>query len=55
MPVSSWEGLGLLDAIRSDTVWEKTKKRFSDEGISMTVDLVKGVAKGIVATILNAA
>jgi len=50
----TWEGHEFLDAIRSDTVWEKTKKRFADEGISMTIDLVKGAAKGIAAAILSA-
>ncbi len=50
----TWEGHEFLDAIRSDSVWNKTKKRFADEGISMTVDLVKGAAMGIAAAILNA-
>jgi len=40
----TWEGHELLDAIKNDTIWKKTKKLFSSKGISMTFDLVKSVA-----------
>lgn len=40
----TWQGHELLDAIKSDTVWSKTKERFVSKGISMTFDLVKSVA-----------
>ena len=33
-----------LDAIRSQTIWTKTKARLAREGIGMTLDLVKSVA-----------
>lgn len=49
----TWEGHELLDAIRSDTVWEKTKKAFSSQGISMTFDLVKQVAVDIASACLK--
>jgi len=51
----TWEGHEFLDSIRSDTVWKKTKKLFADEGLSMTVDLIKGAAKKIGMAILDAA
>ena len=51
----TWEGHEFLDSIRSDTVWNKTKKLFADEGLSMTVDLVKGAAKKIGMAIIDAA
>jgi hypothetical protein len=40
----TWEGHELLDAIRNDTIWNKTKESFISRGISMTFDLVKSVA-----------
>ena len=41
----TWDGHEFLDAIRSDTVSEKTKKIFTEQGVSMTFELVKTVAK----------
>lgn len=49
----TWKGHEFLDAIRSDTVWQKTKKAFVDEGLSMTLDLVKEVAVSIIKTTLS--
>lgn len=43
----TWQGHEFLDAIRSDTVWEKTKQSFLKQGISMTFDLIKTVATDI--------
>ena len=40
-------GHEFLDAIRSDNVWAKTKETFTEQGISMTSELVKAVAKTI--------
>ena len=40
----TWNGHEFLDSIRSESVWEKTKKVFASKGIEMTVDLVKSVA-----------
>lgn len=51
----TWEGHEFLDSIRSDTVWKKTKKLFADEGLSMTVDLIKGTAKKVGMAIIDAA
>jgi len=49
----TWEGHEFLDAIRSDSVWEKTKASFKNGGLSMTLDLVKTVAKNIAITYLE--
>lgn len=40
----TWSGHEFLDAIRSDTIWQKTKSSFLSKGLSMTFDLVKSVA-----------
>jgi hypothetical protein len=49
----TWQGHEFLDAIRSDTVWQKTKKSFIGSGLSMTLDLVKSVAADIAASLLK--
>lgn len=49
----TWEGHEFLDSIRNDTVWEKTKTIFADKGISMSIDLVKGVATKAALSILT--
>lgn len=51
----TWEGHEFLDAIRSDTVWNKAKDLFVKSGISMTFDLVKSVATDIAAACLKSA
>ena len=48
-----WNGHELLDAIRSDTVWQKTKKSFVSNGVSMTFDLVKSVASDVAASLIK--
>lgn len=49
----TWEGHELLDAIRSDSVWNKTKESFVSRGLDMTFDLVKSVAGDIAASLLK--
>jgi hypothetical protein len=49
----TWGGHEFLDAIRSDTVWNKTKSTFVKGGLSMTFDLIKGVAKDVAAALLK--
>jgi hypothetical protein len=49
----TWEGHEFLDAIRSDTVWNKAKSSFVKGGLSMTFDLAKSVASDIAASILK--
>jgi hypothetical protein len=49
----SWEGHELIDSIRSDTVWERTKKRFRDAGVEMSIDLVKEAAQAVAKGLLT--
>jgi hypothetical protein len=49
----TWLGHELLDSIRSDTVWNKTKKTFASKGIDMTFDLVKSVASEISVALIR--
>ena len=49
----TWEGHEFLDAIRSDTVWNKTKTSFVKGGLSMTFELIKGVAKDVAVAYLK--
>lgn len=49
----TWQGHEFLDAIRSDTVWKKTKTSFIKGGLSMTLELVKEVAKEVAVALLK--
>jgi hypothetical protein len=49
----SWAGHELIDSIRSDTVWERTKKRFRDAGIEMSIELVKEAAQAVAKGLLT--
>jgi hypothetical protein len=49
----TWQGHELLDAIKSDTIWNKTKESFISKGLSMTFDLVKSVAVKIASDYLK--
>ena len=51
----TWNGHEFLDSIRSDTVWEKTKRTFAEKGVDMTFDLVKSVATDIAAVLIRGA
>jgi hypothetical protein len=51
----TWQGHEFLDAIRSDTVWNKTKTTFFKDGLSMTFDLVMEVAKDVAVSVLKSA
>ena len=51
----TWPGHEFLDAVRSDTVWNKTKKVFATNGITMTFDLVKSVAADIAVALVKGA
>lgn len=49
----TWSGNDYLQAIRNDTVWNKTKDTFKSKGLEMTLELIKSVAIGITAKMLN--
>jgi hypothetical protein len=51
----TWPGHEFLDSIRSDTVWNKTKKTFTSKGLEMTFDLVKSVASEISVALIRGA
>jgi hypothetical protein len=49
----TWMGHDLLDSIRSDTVWEKTKAVFASKGLDMTFDLLKSVAVRVATSLVG--
>lgn len=51
----TWDGHDFLDTIRSDSVWQKTKKSFLESGLSMSFELVKSVATDIATTFIKTA
>lgn len=51
----TWQGHEFLDTIRSNTVWERTKKTFIEKGLEMSFDLVKTVAKEAATAIMKGA
>ena len=51
----TWNGHEFLDSIRNDTVWQKTKKMFIEQGLSMSFDLIKEGAKQAATTLLGTA
>jgi hypothetical protein len=40
----TWDGHEFLDAIRNDTVWNKTKRVIADKGGSIPFDVLKDLA-----------
>ena len=49
----TWSGHEFLDAVQSDTVWNKTKRTFATNGVAMTFDLVKSVAADIAVALIR--
>jgi DNA-binding transcriptional ArsR family regulator len=49
----TWNGHEFLDSVRSDTVWNKTKKTFATKGIDMTFDLVRSIATEISVAVIR--
>lgn len=49
----TWSGHELIDSIRSDTVWNKTKTFFVEKGVDMSIDLIKSVAKEAAAALIK--
>lgn len=49
----TWEGHNFLDAIRADTIWEKTKDKMSEKGYDMPFEMIKDVALGLIKAALN--
>lgn len=40
----TWEGHELLDTIRNETVWKKTKEEIVSKGASVSLDMLKALA-----------
>ncbi|MFM5147324.1 DUF2513 domain-containing protein [Aeromonas rivipollensis] len=49
----TWSGHEFLDAIRNDTLWNKTKAKFASEGLGMTMELVKTFALSTATKMLS--
>lgn len=49
----TWAGHEFLDAIRSDTVWNKTKETFATKGLDMTFETIKAVAAAAMTSMLG--
>ena len=49
----TWQGHELLDAIRNDTIWNKTKSSIINKGGAMTFELVKSVAIELTKTAMG--
>jgi hypothetical protein len=47
------KGHELLDTMRNDGVWLKIKDKFAEKGLDMTFDLVVGVGKRIMESLLS--
>ena len=51
----TWDGHELLDKIREDTVWNRTKDIITTKGLPMIFDVVKEVASSIIVTLTQKA
>jgi hypothetical protein len=40
----SWEGHDLIDAIKNDTVWARTKAAIAEKGGGATIEVIKALA-----------
>ena len=49
----TWQGHEFLDTVRSDMVWQRTKRSFAASGLAMTIDLIRTVAADIAASMLK--
>ena len=48
----TWEGHELLDKIRSESVWNKTKSTALEKGIDLSVEVVKSIASKVIEHVL---
>jgi len=51
----TWDGHELLDKIKSDTVWNKTKETITKKGIPFVLDAVKEIATAITSSMIQSA
>lgn len=50
-PRLTWEGMDLLASLESKPVWERVKARATEEGVTITFDVVKLLAKQAIAQV----
>ena len=51
----TWEGCDLLDKIREDTVWNRTKTLITEKGLPMVLDVIKDVSSAVIASMTEGA
>jgi hypothetical protein len=51
----TWEGHELLDKIKSDTVWNRTKDTIKDKGIPFVLDAVREISTAITTAMIKSA
>jgi hypothetical protein len=49
----TWSGHDFLDAVRNDSIWNKTKAMISEKGGAMTFELIKSFAISVAKTALG--
>lgn len=49
----TWRGHEFLDAVRNDTVWEKTKAAVKDKGGSVPFDVLKDLATSFLRSLFG--
>lgn len=49
----TWEGHEFLDKIRADTVWNKVKVGASEKGLSLSIDVISGLALAMIKRTLE--
>lgn len=51
----TWDGHELLDKIKNETVWKKTKDTITKKGIPFVLDAVKEIATAITSAMIKSA
>lgn len=51
----TWDGHELLDKIKSDTVWNKTKDVIGKRGIPFVLDAIKEITTAVTSSMIQAA
>jgi len=49
------EGYDLLDKIREDTVWNKTKTTIKGKGLPLIIDVIKDISSAIISSMVEGA
>jgi len=49
----TWEGHEFLDSIRRDTVWNRIKTKARDQGVELTIDAIKMIARAVIEGMLR--